>query len=148
MELSKFIVEAKLNTYAKSGEGGERILSGGGKELVYERNGWKYRDCYFGFKQFAGQEVVWQNDRVVWVMNYYGGVDDRLPAQAVYAFLKQALLKVVTAQPYRGPEKLMAGDFCYSNTSTGTVENFMGTEIISYRGRSVYKLVYHGGNVA
>lgn len=43
-QLSKFLVEAKINTYASSGEGGEKILPDGSKELEFEKKEFKYRD--------------------------------------------------------------------------------------------------------
>ena len=47
-QLSKFLVKAKINTYASSGEGGEKILPDGGKEFEFEEKEFKYRDRYFG----------------------------------------------------------------------------------------------------
>jgi len=55
---TKFIIKAKQNTYAKSGEGGEEVLADGSKELVFKEKNFKYRDRYFGFNPFIGQEVV------------------------------------------------------------------------------------------
>ena len=48
-QLSKFLVKAKINTYASSGEGGEKTLSDGSKEFEFEEKELKYRDRYFGF---------------------------------------------------------------------------------------------------
>ena len=73
-QLSKFLVKAKINTYASSGEGGEKILFDESKEFEFEEKEFKYRDRYFGFDPFIGQEIVWQNGKIIWGMNYYGKV--------------------------------------------------------------------------
>ena len=36
-QLKKFLREAKINTYAKSGESGEQILKDGGKKFEYKK---------------------------------------------------------------------------------------------------------------
>jgi hypothetical protein len=64
-QLSKFLVKAKINTYASSGEGGEKLLSDGSKEFEFREKEFKYRDRYFGFNPFVGEEIVWQNEKVV-----------------------------------------------------------------------------------
>ena len=57
-ELSKFLIKAKINSYASGGEGSRRVLEDGGKEFVFEEGQLKYRDRYFGFSPFIGQEIV------------------------------------------------------------------------------------------
>ncbi len=146
MELNEFLVKAKVNTYATSGEGGERILEDGSKELVYEEGGFKYRDRYFGFGPFAGEEIVWKDGRPFWAMNYYGSpVSGAVPAEKFYEFLKRALRKVTREKPFRGPDNFKEGDFEYINESEGGVGDFAGIEMILCRGEEVYKLSYHGG---
>ena len=44
MELRQFLVLAKISTYASEGEGGERMLADGSKELTFQKGGFKYRD--------------------------------------------------------------------------------------------------------
>jgi len=84
-QLSKFLVKAKINTYASSGEGGEKILPDGSKEFEFEEKEFKYQDRYFGFNPFIGEEIVWQNGKVVWGMNYYGEiVSEIIPAKSIY----------------------------------------------------------------
>lgn len=146
MELKQFLVKAKMKAYAGSGEGGAKTLSDGGKEIEYEENGFKYRDRYFGFNPFVGQEVVWQGDQIVWAMNYYGHVFNPLVrTQAVYQFLQKALAQVKEDRPYRGSPYFKELDFEYKNANRGTLDNFMGLEKISYKGEDVYRLDYHGG---
>jgi len=56
MKLSKFLADAKRATYA--GNGAEKKLPDGSKELTYKKNHLRYRDRYFGSKLFSGQEII------------------------------------------------------------------------------------------
>jgi len=147
-QLSKFLVKAKINTYASSGEGGERILSDGSKEFEFKEGEFKYRDRDFGYNPFIGQEIVWRNAKVVWGMNYYGKiVSEIIPAKDIYQFLQEALKRVTKDNPFRGPNNYKKDDFKYINKTKGNVEKFEGQEIIFYKNKLVYKLNYHGGLV-
>ena len=146
MELNEFLVKAKINTYAKSGEGGENKLEDGGLELNFEEGILKYRDRYFGFDPFVGEEIVWQNDKVIWGMNYYGKIlSESVDVKKFLEFLKRSLLKVEKFSPFRGPKILDEGDFIYSSSYNGTIENFHGEEIVFYNNNMVYRLLFHGG---
>ena len=148
MDLSEFLVKAKINTYASSGEGSEKRLEDGGRELVYEDGNLKYRDIYFGSDYFIGEEVVWLDGKVAWGMNYYGKTLSKfVSSEKIGAFLKEALKLVIKNRPFRGPDELVGGDFKYIDKSAGGIENFEGTEAIFYRGEKVYELKYHGGTV-
>ena len=95
MKLEQFLVKAKINAYASEGEGGEETLADGSKELTFQEGGFRYRDRYFGFDPFIGEEIVWHGDRVIWAMNYYGTVfDEVVPADQVYRFLGKAMRRV------------------------------------------------------
>lgn len=145
-QLSKFLIKAKINTYASSGEGGEKILSDGSKEFEFEEKEFKYRDRYFGFNPFIGEEIVWQNEKIVWGMNYYGRIISKtIPVKQIYQFLQEALKKVTEDKPFRGPNNFEQGDFEYFNKSEGTLEDFEGEEKIFYKKQLVYKLNYNGG---
>ena len=148
MELNDFLVKAKKNTYASNGEGGEKKLEDGTKELVYEEGEFKYRDRYFGSKDFVGEEIVWKNNQPIWGMNYFGFM---LPvpvdSKKFLEFLKKALSEVETSKPFRGPDQLNKGDFIYANSAHGTIENFHGEEVIFYLNERVYRLFYHGGAI-
>jgi len=145
-QLNKFLVKAKINTYASSGEGGEKVLSDGSKELKFEDKEFKYRDRYFGFNPFIGEEIVWQNEKIIWGMNYYGKIiPETVPSKQIYQFLQEALKKVTENKPFRGPDNFKQGDFEYFNKTEGTVGNFNGEEKIFYRKQLVYQLSYNGG---
>ena len=147
-QLSKFLAKAKINTYASSGEGGEKVLPDGNKELEFEEKEFRYRDRYFGYGSFIGEEIVWQNEKVVWGMNYYGEiVSEIIPAKQIYQFLQEALKEVMERKPFRGPDDFEKDDFRYANEVKGTVEKFEGRETIFYKDKLAYKLSYYGGAV-
>ena len=146
--LEQFLVKAKVSAYASGGEGGEGILTDGCKELAFQEGKFKYRDRYFGWNPFIGEEVVWEGDQVTWAMNYYGAVfNEVVPAGQVYAFLQRAMNQVKEDRPFRGPPSLKEDDYEYLDESQGTVERFTGVEKIFYRGHEIYRLNYHGGMV-
>ena len=148
MELAQFLVKAKLAGYASQGEANERKLDDGSKELTVAGDGFFYRDRYFGFDPFVGEEIVFQASRAVWAMNYYGEmVKDTAPAQQVYGFLRQAMRQVTADRPFRGPSRFQQGDIEYRDESQGNLDRFRGVEVILYQGQEVYRLVYHGGRV-
>jgi hypothetical protein len=147
LNLAEFLVKAKAKTYA-SGIGAI-ILSDGSKEHVVEDGNFVYRDRYFGSSFFVGEEVVFENGKVIWSMNYYGGaVGDIVPAGEIYAFLQKAMRQVSAERPFRGPDMFREGSFDYEDRSIGGLEAFTGVEQIYYKGHEVYKLVYHGGKVS
>ena len=145
--LESFLVKAKKNTYATAGEGGEKRLEDGSKELTYEENGFKYRDRYFGSSNFIGEEAIWYKSKVVWGMNYYGKVSAGEDTGKTYDFLKKALQTVKEDRPFRGPPSFKAGELEYFNNSEGTVSEFNGRETISLNGKQIYYLHYHGGTI-
>jgi len=148
MEIKDFLVEAKINTYASNGEGKEKILKDGSKEFVYEKDKWKYRDRYFGFNPFIGEEIVWNNDKVIWGMNYTGKIlSDKIDAKEVYQFLKKAMKLVELEKPFRGPAYFQENEWEYKDQNSGTFENFEGFETIYYKSEKVYELKYHGGMI-
>ncbi|MDD4271472.1 MAG: DUF5680 domain-containing protein [Patescibacteria group bacterium] len=145
-KLANFLVKAKLNTYASSGEGEEKIIIDGSKELTFEEKKIKYKDCYFGYNPFIGEEIVWENNKIIWGMNYYGQVISKtVPSAKIYKFLKEALKTVKENKPFRGANKYKRGDFEYINKIEGDIKNFKGKEKIFCNNKLAYILTYHGG---
>ncbi len=143
-KLLKFIQKAKINTYA--GDAEEKKHGDGSKELIYGEGGFKYKDKYFGYNPFIGNEVIYSNNIVVWGMNYYGGVVCQdIPENEVYEFLKEALKKVPEDSPFRGPKNFKKLDLEYINKIHGDVERFLGVETIFHKGKKIYQLYYQGG---
>jgi len=147
--LNKFLINAHINGYASSGEGGEKSLPDGSKELEYKEELFFVRDRYFGSNPFGGEEVVFYRQQPVWLMNYYGKViAESASIKEVYSFLKEALKKVPQDKPYRGPDNFKSGNFKYSNKVEGAVEKFIGEEKIYYKKELVYVAKYHGGLIS
>jgi hypothetical protein len=148
MDLSKFLVKAKIATYASGGEANERVLEDGAKELTFESDGFRYRDRYYGFNPFFGEEIVWRYNNIVWSMNYFGKISsDVVPGKEVYRFLQSAMRQVKEDRPFRGPNNFKSGDFEYLDESTGDVNDFTGIEKILFKGQEIYRLDYHGGSM-
>jgi hypothetical protein len=146
--LEQFLVKAKISAYVSGGEDNEKFLADGSKELTFEEGQFKYRDRYFGWNPFIGEEIVWQSDKIIWAMNYYGVVSREVIATSqVYNFLRKAKRQAKENRPFRGPSSFNEGDFDYFNESNGTVEQFTGFERILYQGQEIYRLDYHGGKV-
>ena len=144
--LVTFLVKAKFNTYATKGETKEKINLNGSKELTFEENNLKYKDRYFGYSPFIGEEIVWEGEKIIWGMNYYGQIISKkvLPAK-IYEFLKEALKTVDVSTPFRGSGKYKKQNFTYINKTKGDMENFQGEENIFFKDILVYILNYHGG---
>jgi hypothetical protein len=148
MELSEFLIAAKTGTYASNGEANEQKNPDGSLELSYSAGEFSYRDRYFGFDPFVGQEIVFQHGKAIWSMNYYGHtVDEKYPGAQVYAFLQKVLRQVTPERPFRGPSTFEEGNFMYNDESMGRLESFSGVERILFSGHKVYQLKYHGGTV-
>ncbi|HJN62690.1 MAG TPA: DUF5680 domain-containing protein [Candidatus Paceibacterota bacterium] len=147
-ELCEFLVEAKKTTYA-AGDSAKKIINDDkSTTLIFESGDWKYHDNYFGGEPYGGREVVFFKGKPVYIMTYYGQVDDSVSdINKVYGILMDALKLIPGDKPYRGPEKYNNGDLSYENSFTGEVDNFFGEESISENGNEIYKARYIGGFV-
>lgn len=145
-KLKNFLVEAKKNTYANE-DAKEVRVRGGGKLLSFSKGDFIYQDKYFGSNPFSGEEVVIKNEKVIWVMNYYGKTVSKISPKKVYRFLKKALMNVNIKTLFRGPEKFTEGNFQYLSKAKEDVDSFIGTEQIFHKGKQVYFCEYHGGLV-
>ncbi|MBW7971100.1 DUF5680 domain-containing protein [Bradyrhizobium sp. BR 10289] len=151
-DLAAFLVEAKRRTYAGLDDDATTStpLLAGSKQLEHRAPPYAYRDIYFGMGFFVGQETVARDDRVIWSMSYSGGVRadiaDRDTFLAIYKFLRQALLGVSVAEPYRGPRLLEQDGMVYRNEVEGSLDRFHGVEAIArHDGAPLYDLRYSGG---
>jgi len=145
-KLSKFIVKAKIATYASGNARKEIILKDRCKELNFEDGGFKYRDRYFGSDSFSGEEVVWRDGKPIWSMNYFGRIKSGLILDKdIVEFLRKCMRMVKENRPFRGPEMYKEGDFQYVDESLGSIECFVGIEKIFCKAKEVYRLDYHGG---
>jgi len=146
--LDLFLVAAKKATYAAADKDREIKEADGSTSLFFTNGGWKYHDNYFGGEPFGGREVVFFENKPIWMMMYYGRVVDRGDSvEPVYGVLRQALSKVSLDKPFRGPEMYVADGLEYHNKVTGTSENFFGEEVITRQGKEIYRASYVGGLV-
>lgn len=144
--LVAFIVKAKVATYASDGEAGETKLPDGGNEYTFIEGDYLYKDRYYGFTTFIGEEIVFLQGKPIWGMNYYGRTLSRaINTKELYGFLRQAMKQVSIERPFRGPKRLEDGRYRYEDTNTGDTQDFQGIERIYYNNEEVYRLDYHGG---
>ena len=147
-QLLKFISESHKSGYA-TGDSANKIKEpDGSTTITYESGPWKYHDNYFGGEPYGGREVVFFKDKPVWMMTYYGRVDNSVKDFIrVYNFLQRALKLVPLDRPFRGPKELREGSFKYQNTWQGVVSGFSGKEVIYENEKVVYEANYTGGFV-
>ena len=151
-ELAKFLVKAKVNTYAtidKMKITPERL---GFDELEYKEGDFYYRDSYCGFFQAPGMEIVRFKGNPIWTLAYSGGMleglqEDVKYANQVFTFLKDALKNVPVEIPFRGPENFTNDEWKYINKVEGNIVRFIGKEKILHQGREVFSQDYIGGIV-
>lgn len=147
--LCEFLVKAKKSTYA-AGEAAKKIIENDkSTTLIFEDGDLKYHDNYFGGEPFGGREVVFLQNEPIYIMTYYGLVDESVSDfQDIYKILQKALSLIPENYPFRGPKEYTEGGLIYKNIYTGEIDNFFGEEIISSAdGKEIYKAKYIGGFV-
>lgn len=145
-ELKAFILEASKNTYASEDPKIKVKQPDSSTTIVYEKDAWKYHDNYFGGEPFGGREIVFFQDKPVWMMVYYGSVVvETIVPDELYKVLTKALRNAPEDMPYRGPKELIDGDFTYKNELEGDVERFSGEERIYKDDILLYAAKYVGG---
>ena len=150
-KLSKFLIEAKKQTYAN--ENVEKVNSSriGSHDYEYSDGVMKYHDTYFGGINFMGEEVVYEQDETpMWGMNYYGvTLDKNLSEEAMDNALRPALMQVGNDDiiPVRGPREFVNGEYRYTFSVTGDLNCFDGEEAIYKKDHKVYVLKCHGGKI-
>lgn len=139
-----FLCKAKKMTYAGKGNEEEKSTRPKSHDLKYKDGNYLYIDTYLGGEKFSGEEAVWFESTPIWSMNYCGRVLSELFSGD---FLKEVLLLVPTATPFRGPLIHNNGDYSYHCTINGSFEWFQGYEEIFYEDTKVYECYFHGGVV-
>ncbi len=144
--LKNFIFEDSRATYASGDDSLKKKQSDGSTSIEFESGAYKYHDNYFGGEPYGGREVVFLDDKPLWMMVYYGLVHDGANKE-VYCFLMEALSNTTIDMPYRGPAWYEKGEWKYENKLTGDVSHFSGTEKIFRGGQCIYEASYIGGFV-
>ncbi len=146
-KLSAFLKRAKKNTYAS--EVAVKVTSQrpGSRDYEYIEGDLIYHDTYFGGTQFIGEEIVYENGKPTWGMNYNGYVLDNTVTEAeidksLRGALKQDYEDVI---PVRGPRKFSVDNYEYTNKVSGDLMRFEGREEITKDNRAIYYALFHGG---
>ncbi|MBP9748194.1 MAG: hypothetical protein KBD17_01030 [Candidatus Pacebacteria bacterium] len=142
--LKNFILEASKATYASGDESIKEKQPDGSTTIEYKSGAYKYHDNYFGGEPYGGREVVFLDNKPIWIMVYYGLVYNGINKE-VYGFLMESLSKTTIDTPYRGPTMYEKNEWKYENKLTGDVDNFSGTEKIFKNEKCIYEASYIGG---
>lgn len=147
-----FLHAAKAATYAAQGDDASVAPAlPDSKQLEFRDGSFLYRDIYVGMFRFAGQEIVYFDDRAIWSMSYAGGLVQGVTPSAskpIYAFLRRALLNPASQLPVRGPISLETEGMRYACEWQGSLQQFHGNEMILQGSQSVYELRFSGGMLA
>ncbi len=146
-ELKHFIWQASRATYASGDESIKEKQLDGSTTIRFETGDFAFHDNYFGGEPYGGREVVFLNQKPVWMMVYYGFVEPGQVNKQVYTILMAALSQAPAEAPYRGPSHFEQGEWRYENSLTGTIERFSGEEKIFQNDVCVYQANYLGGLV-
>jgi hypothetical protein len=147
-DFREFLVRAKRNTFASGRTPIESI--DGSKLFSYEEGILSYTDNFWGNLLFSGHEIVRENGKAIWGMNYHGRVEVPELNEAISDLLRRSLSQAPLEFPFRGPINFqIVGDgLSYSNSLLEhSIENFAGIERITSFDRPglVYSSNYHGG---
>jgi hypothetical protein len=146
--LREFLVLAKKSTYASGSESIKNKDKNDSTSLVFQDGDFLYHDNYFGGEPYGGREVVFYKGEPLYIMVYYGSVDqDFNNINEIYKVLQKALLLIPKEYPYRGPSEYIEGNYRYVNEYIGEIDNFSGREFIEYDKKIVYEAKYIGGLV-
>jgi len=146
-EFVAFLLRAKRATYAGGDLGQVASSRPASHDLAYAEGDLAYLDTYLGGYAFAGEEAVWKAGQPLWSMNYYGSMTVPDIPDGFSDFLKLSLRAGETSAPYRGPEKVVQGPYCYVCRWEGDLRWFRGDEEIFLDGKLVYRLYFHGGAI-
>ena len=147
-QLSEFLKKAKKYTYVS--EDAKKVASQrpSSKDYEYRDGPWTYHDTYFGGIHFIGEEIVYNDNKPLWGMNYNGYVTDATVSEAeIDKSLRGALKQLDYADiiPVRGPKNYKIDNYEYRNIVRGTLDRFEGREEVFKDNKSIYYAVFHGG---
>lgn len=149
MDLKEFLVAARKNTWASGGGKESSARTGSEGRFVFEKEGWRYEDEFFGGKLFQGEEIVYLNDRPVWGMVYAGGIpaEAEVDSETEFEFLKQALVTYVDKARFPGQVKFAKEERVYISDFVGSLDLFLGREIVRLKGKITHEVFFTGGKI-
>lgn len=145
--LKAFLIASNKAGYAGGEEKKWVKETDGSTTIPFEKNPWKSHDNFFGGEPYGGRTVVFFENKPVWIMVYYGKVMEEIEPKSVYGVLRNALAQMPEDAPFRGPKEYQEGEYAYTNSWQGEVDNFSGEEKITKAGTVIYKANYLGGLV-
>jgi hypothetical protein len=74
--LLRFLTEASRRGYAAGSSTVQTREADHSTTIVIKQGDWSFHDNYFGGEPYGGREVVFFQERPVWMAVYYGHVDD------------------------------------------------------------------------
>lgn len=145
--LEQFLSRANTSTYANKDASKASSTRLESEDYHFQEGDLIYHDTYFGGKDFIGGEIVYEKEKPVWGLNYYGYVlSDIKTVKEIYAFLRQALMSEYgDVIPVRGPKAFENGEWRYKNEPIGDLSRFNGKEEIYFGEELLYRCEYHGG---
>jgi Domain of unknown function (DUF5680) len=144
-QLRRFLLKSNEAGYA-GGDEKQWVREGDGSwTIVFEEGPWKSHDNFFGGEPYGGRTVVFHEGEPIWLLVYYGWVDQASDPKQLYDVLKKALERMPADAPYRGPARYEEDGFVYSNEWDGLLGRFSGREEIREGSALAYRADYAGG---
>ena len=119
----------------------------GSTTIPFEKGFFKSHDNFFGGEPYGGRMVVFYENKPVWIMVYYGWVEEGIETDSVYSVLRNALAQMPEDYPFRDPKEYSEGEYTYTNNWDGEVDRFSGEEKITQGYKLIYQANYMGGLV-
>jgi hypothetical protein len=147
-ELRQFLNKAKKATYAQGSATEPKIENDGSATLFCREGKWRYNVNYFRGEPYGGREVVFYDNKPVYLMCYYGSTSsDFANYKVVYELLQKAMELAPKSESYKKPIEYSKDGFVYTNAYHGSFESFWGEETIRKGERVVYRVRYLGGTM-
>lgn len=146
MKLEEFLIKAIISTYADGTKYKVKSTKPNSIDYHYEEDNYIYHDTYFGSKEFYGEEIVYNDDKPIWHMEYKGGVLNDETTDIYAKVLKPALKNIDNYLPLRGPKEFIIDDYKYIFEVVGDLDSFKGIERIYKDEKLIYELICYGGN--
>ena len=145
--LRQFLIDSNKAGFAGGKEKKWIKEKDGSTTIPYEKDSWRSHDNFFGGEPYGGRIVVFFEGAPVWMMVYYGWVEEGIETGPIYSILRNALKQMPEDYPFRGPQEYKQGKFTYTNSWEGEVGRFSGGEQIRKGDKSIYQANYRGGLV-
>ncbi|MDP2741655.1 MAG: DUF5680 domain-containing protein [bacterium] len=140
--LKEFIIEARKDSLFGGSIPADNPRLIGSSQIEFQKGDFFYQNIFFKRqKGIIGQEIVYQNNRPAWGMNYFGSFIQK----EVFDFLETSLLKLLKDCRFGQACELERKEFKYKDEGEGKLEKFFGKEQIFLKGKTIYELNYRGG---